>query len=339
MKKTMRVFMVILALVFVTTTLNSAMAGTFKIEPKGDKQIKIGVMDLVSAIEVAAHFNNLYSQWAKARGWDIQVFDLGGDMTKAASTMDNMITAGYDGIMINWTAPSAYAPQLKRAFDEGIPVIICAGDGMAEGMLANFVAWDTSMSGLTAEYLAGSVKPGSKLLAIYNSQIPVAAKRLRLAQLVFKESKLEVKQVLAPDPQMDMEVSSFDRVTNALLADTKKEIKGIWAQSDGQGLPAARAALALNREDVVVVTADDTPRAYEALRTMPNLIGVAGYNGNVVSMIDGVFGIFEDAFAGKPVRTNQFRGLDVYLVTKETAPPKGYFYNPRGTGYKGPKDY
>ncbi len=339
MKKISRFLTVIMSFAFIISALGTVNAGTFKIKPKGDKQIKIGVMDLVSAIEVAAHFNNLYKKWAKARGWDIQVFDLGADMTKAGPTMDNMITAGYDGIMINWTAPSAYAPQLKRAFEKGIPVIICAGDGMAEGMLANFVAWDTSMSGLTAEYLAGSVKSGSKLLAIYNSQIPVAAKRLRLAQLVFKESKLEVAQVLAPDPKMDMEVSSFDRVTNALLADTNKEIKGIWAQSDGQGIPAARAALALNRGDVVVVTADDTPRAYHALRTMPNLIGVAGYNGNVVSMIDGVFGIFEDAFAGKPIRTNQFRGLDVYLVTKETSPPKGYFYNPRGTGYKGAKDY
>jgi ABC-type sugar transport system substrate-binding protein len=106
------------------------------------------------------------------------------------------------------------------------------------------------------------------------------------------------------------------------------------------GIPAARAALALNREDVVVVTADDTPRAYEALRTMPNLIGLAGYNGYVAPMLDNMFGMMEDVFAGKPVRTNQFVGLDVYLVTKATAPPAGYYYNPRGTGYKGrPKDF
>ena len=340
MKKINRFLAVIFAFVFIISALGTVNAGTFKREPKGDKKIKIGVMDLISAIEVAASFNKMYKKWAEARGWDIQVFDLGFDMTKAGPTMDNMISAGYDGIIINWTAPAAYAPQLKRAYDEGIPVMIVAGDNMADGMLANFVAWDTAMGGLTAEYLAGNLNPGSKIIAYYNSAIPVAVKRFNFAKLVFEVSKLEIVQELTPDTNKDPEVDAFEKVTNVLLADTDKQIKGIWAQSDYMGIPAARAALALNRKDVIVVTADDTPRAYEALRTMPNVVGLAGYNGNVSPMLDEMFGMMEDAFAGKPIKTNQFRGLDVYMVTKETAPPKGYYYNPRGTGYSGrPMDF
>jgi len=340
MRKINRFFTVILSFAFIISALGTANAGTFKREPKGDKQIKIGVMDLISAIEVAASFNKMYKKWAEARDWDIQVFDLGFDMTKAGPTMDNMISAGYDGIIINWTAPAGYAPQLKRAYDAGIPVIIVAGDNMADGMLANWVAWDSAMAGLTAEYLSGNLNPGSKILAYYNSAIPVAVKRFHIAQTVFKENKFEIVQALTPDTNKDPEVDAFEKVTNVLLADTNKEIKGIWAQSDYMGIPAARAALALNRKDIIVATADDTPRAYEALRTMPNVVGLAGYNGNVGPMLDGMFGMLEDAFAGKPIRTNQFIGLDVYLVTKETAPPKGYYYNPRGTGYdKRPKDF
>ena len=335
MKKATRILMVILALVFVFSALGLANAGTLKIEPKGDKKIKIGVMDLQSAWEVAAGFNKLYKKWCKARGWECQIFDLGFKIERSQAVMDNMISAGYDGIIVNWTAPSYYKQQLKRAYDKGIPVIIIAGENMIPGMIANFVAWDTAMGGLTAELLAGSIKRGSKIIAYYNSGIPVAVKRYNFARAVFKENKIEIVASLTPSTGKDPEQDAFDKVTNTLLADSKKEIKGIWAQSDYMGIPAARAALALNRKDIIVVTADDTPRAYEALRTMPNLVGLAGYNGNVAPMLDGMFGMMEDAFAGKPIRTNQYRGMNVYLVTKETAPPKGYYFNPGGTGYEG----
>ncbi|MBT4266918.1 MAG: substrate-binding domain-containing protein [Deltaproteobacteria bacterium] len=340
MKKINRFLAVILSFAFIISALGTVNAGTFKIKAKGNKQIKIGVMDLNSAWGVAASFNAMYKKYAKARGWDIQVFNLGFKIEKSQGVMDNMISAGYDAIIVNWTAPSYYKRQLKKAYDKGIPVIIIAGDNFAPGMIANFVAWDTAMGGLTAEFLAGNIKRGSKVVAYYNSGIPAAVTRYNYAKVVFKKSKLDIVAELTPSPNKDAEVDAFEKVTNVLLADGNKQIKGIWAQSDYMGIPAARAALALNRRDVVVVTADDTPRAYDALRTMPNFMGIAGYNGNVSVMLNGIFGLFEDAFAGKPVRTNQYRGLDVYLVTKETAPPKGYYYNPGGTGYEGrAKDY
>ena len=153
MKKATRILIVILALVYVFSALGLANAETFKIKPKGDKQIKIGVMDLQSAWGVAASFNKMYKKWAKARGWDCQVFDLGFKIEKSQTVMANMVSAGYDAIIVNWTAPSYYKQQLKRAYDKGIPVIIIAGDNMIPGMIANFVAWDTAMGGLTAELL------------------------------------------------------------------------------------------------------------------------------------------------------------------------------------------
>ncbi len=340
MKKINRFITVILSFAFIISALGTVNAGTFKIEPKGDKKIKIGVMDLNSAWEVAAGFNKMYKKWAKARGWDCQVFDLGFKIEKSQAVMENMVSAGYDAIIVNWTAPSYYKQQLKMAYDKGIPVIIVAGENMIPGMIANFVAWDTAMGGLTAEFLAGNIERGSKILAYYNSGIPVAVKRYNFAKAVFADSKLEIVAALTPSTGKDPEQDAFDKVTNTLLADSKKEIKGIWAQSDYMGIPAARAALALNRKDIIVVTADDTPRAYDALRNMPNMLGIAGYNGNVKIFLDDIYAIFEDAFAGKPVRTNQYRGMNVYLVTKETAPPKGFYYNPGGTGYEGrAKDY
>lgn len=338
MKKTVRVLMVILVLVFAFSAIGVANGEVLQIKPKGDKKIKIGVMDLISSIEVAALFNQRYQKWSKARGWDCQIFDLNFNFAQAGPVMENMISAGYDGIIVNWTAPKLYEKQIRKAFDKGIPVIIVAGFDMVPGLLADFVAWNSAMGGMTAEFLSGKLKRGDKILAYYYSTITASVTRFRVAKAIFDAYGIEIAQQLSPTPGKDPAQDAYDSITNALLSDTKKEIKGIWALSDSHGVPAARAAGDAGRKDVVVVTADDSPRAYTALRTLPNLKGVVGYNGTAHVFIDDMFELFEKVFAGEPVETHQYRGLDCYLVTKENIPPEGYFYSP--CGYKGrPKDY
>lgn len=338
MKKVTRVLMVILALVYVTTALGLANAEMMQIKPKGDKKIKIGVMDLISSIEAAANFNKRYVKRAKERGWECQIFDLNFNYGQAQPVMENMITAGYDGIIINWTEPEGYKMQIKKAFDKGIPVIIIAGFKKLPGIVADFVAWNTAIAGMNAEYLAGRLKRGDKIVAAYHSTLSFAVTRFQIAKKVFDLYGIEVVQELSPTPGKDPDQDAYDSVTNVLLRDSKKEIKGIWAQTEGYGLPAARAARDSGRKDVIVTTGDDSPRTYEALRTIPNLKAVIGYNGNLDVYIDDLFKIFDKVFAGEAVEMNQYRGIDCYLVTKENLPPRGYFYST--CGYEGrPKDY
>ncbi len=336
MKKRMRVLMMIVAFVYVIGALGLANAEVLQIKAKGDKKIKIGVMDLISAIEVAALFNARYKEWSKKRGWDCQVFDLNFNMAEAPTVMDNMISAGYDAIIVNWTAPSLYKDQIKKAFDKGIPVIIVAGFDMVPGLVADFVAWNSAMGGMTAEYLSGRLNRGDKIIAYYYGQITASVSRYKIAKSVFDQHGIKIAQEIYPaggDPAQE----TYDAITNALLADKNKEIKGIWALSDSHGPAAARAAGDAKRDDVVVVTADDSPQTYKALRNLPNLQGVIGYNGNAHVFMEDMFAVLDKAFAGEPVETNQYRGMDCYLVTKENQPPEGYFYST--TGYKGPKDY
>ena len=58
---------VILSVVFLFMTYGTVPAGEFKIKSKGNKKIKIGVMDLISSISVAALANGYYRKWAKER--------------------------------------------------------------------------------------------------------------------------------------------------------------------------------------------------------------------------------------------------------------------------------
>jgi len=339
MKKATRVLMVILALVYVFSAIGLANAEVMQIKPKGDKKIKIGVMDLISSIEVAALFNQRHQKWSKDRGWDCQIFDLNFNIAQSQTVMENMISAGYDGIIVNWTAPKYYEKQIKKAFDKGIPVIIIAGFNMVPGLIADFVAWNSAMGGMTAEYLSGRLKRGDKIIAYYYTGIASAVTRFAFAKAGFDAYGIEIAQEMSPTPGKDPAQDAYDSIKNALLGDTKKEIKGIWALSDSHGVSAARAAGDVGRKDVIVVTADDSPRTYEALRTLPNLQGVVGYNGTANVFMDDMFAIFEKVFAGEPVETHQYRGLDCYLVTKENIPPRGYFYSPCGSYEGRPKDY
>ncbi len=122
MKKIQTVLIVLVAFIFIATTLGTAQAGTFQIPPKGKKKIKIGVLDLITAIEVSALANNYYRKWAKERGWDIQVFDMGFNYANAQGIMDNMITAVYDAIIVNWVDFKYYPKQVLKAYEKGIPV-------------------------------------------------------------------------------------------------------------------------------------------------------------------------------------------------------------------------
>ena len=90
MKKATRFLMVILVLVYAVTCIGLANAEVLQIKPKGDKKIKIGVMDLISSIEVAALFNQRYQKWSKERGWDCQIFDLNFNFAQAGPVMENV---------------------------------------------------------------------------------------------------------------------------------------------------------------------------------------------------------------------------------------------------------
>ena len=262
MKKIRNVLIVILALVFVAGTLGSANAGMFQIKPKGDKKIKVGVMDLISAISVAALANGYYKKWATQRGWDLQVFNLNIDYTKAGPTMENMITAGYDAIIVNWTDFKYYDQQIMKAYKAGIPVQGIACGNMRPGVISHGIAPSMPFGSLSALYLATKIPEGSKILVYHDPKLATSQMRFEAAQVVFKNYNITVKQELHYPGAGDPSQVSYEMLKNALLADTKKELAGIWCHWEGYGISAARAAHDLGRDELIVTCTDDSPQPH-----------------------------------------------------------------------------
>jgi ABC-type sugar transport system substrate-binding protein len=326
------------ALIFVATTLGSAQAGTFQIKPKGNKKIKIGVLDLITSIEVSALACNSYRKLAKERGWDLQVFDMAFNYANAQSIMDNMITAGYDGIIVNWVDFHYYDQQVLKAYNKGIPVQGIACGNNVPGVISQGIAPDMGTGALSSLYLASKLHAGDKILVFFNPAVGDNVFRFNSAKVTFDTYKIKIAQELNYPGSGDPSQVCYEMMRNAILADTKKEIKGIWTCWEGWGIPAARAAIDMGRKDIIVVTIDDSPNTYKELRELSTLYATSGTNWDFVNWTGHLFRNFDIIFAGKPFEDQNVWFSIPNLVTKDNLPPPGYYYSP--CGYKGrPPDF
>jgi len=222
-------FTIMLVFVFTGFTIGAVSAETLQIKPKTNKKIKIGVIDLISAIEVAALFNNHYKEAAKRRGWEVQVMDLNMAREKGEQTLDNLITAGYDGVIINWTAVTFFEKALARAYDNGIPVFGLACGAVTKGITGEYSMWDGAGGALGANYLAVKLGQGKKVLAFYDPQQAIHRQRFGGAKGVLEAYGIQIKELHYPgsgDPQM---TADLDRVQNTCYLIAVDHSRLTWA--------------------------------------------------------------------------------------------------------------
>lgn len=339
MSKIMHTIMVtVLALAFVITSIGLAGAAEMKIKPKGNKKIKIAVLDLISSIEVAALANGWYKKHAQERKWQVDIFDLKVNYGQAGPIMENIIAAGYDGVIVNWTNYKYFAPQCKAAAAKGIPIVGVACGANVPGVLATITSGECAFGAISGEYLCNKLNPGDKIIALFDPNVNTNTYRYAAAKAAFGLYQIKIAQELYFPGTGDPYQVGYELAKNAILADAKKEIKGIWTPWEGYGVSAARAAHDLKRDDIIVVTSDDSPNTYTAMRELPTLWGTSATLGYTPLWTGQVFEYFDKVFAGKALSMGQTNGEQPYLVTKDNLPPKGYFFKYSGV-YKGKPDF
>ena len=329
---------ILLGLVFVMFTFAHAYAGkVFQIEPKSDKKMKIGVIDLISDLEVAAIANNLYIKESKARGWTCHVYDTKGNSPEAGNIMNNLIIAGFDAIIVNWTNPKFFEAQAKKAFAKGIPVFGNHASKPVDGMVADFSGSNYSQGALVADYLVNHTKADDGFVLIYSGTVPCNVERSIGAKAVLDANNRKIVQELTWTGGSDLLQWGYDMVNSTLLGDTEKKIKAIWTSYEGYSIAAARAVGDRGRTDIIVGGVDDSPRTYTELRKLAALQMEVGLIGDFDIMIKKMFEELDNIFAGKEFKVQQFL-FPSYIVTKDTLPPEGYFFKKSGN-YSGPKDF
>jgi len=296
------------------------------------------VIDLNSAIEISAKLNQLHLKNAKARGWQLEVFNLKDNAPEAGNALDNMVTAGYDAVIIPYLGMKGFENSVKKAFDKGVPVITVAALGANyPGIVADVGPMMGTTGAIVAESLAQKLSMGDKVVAMYIPALDNQVVRWLGAKGIFEAYHIPVVRELLYPLTGDPFQWAYDQTKNVLLADSKKEIKGIWDTFDGFGTNAARAAHEMGRDDVLVATIDDTSSSLTAIEKLPTMWATSGYVCQSKEISARIFELLDKIFKGEPVQSQQVISFSPILVTKDNLPPKGYYVNP--CGYKGPPDY
>lgn len=310
---------------------------SMKINPKGKKKITIGVIDPNAGIEVAAQFNKKHSAEAARRGWDIRFVDLKDNIPQGGAAMENMISAGYDGIILHWMPLRVVDKQIKMAFDKGIPVIslICQG-ARTPSVLAEIGFMEAAHGAMLAEYLGNKLQAGDKVVTVTIPMLEKHAIQLGGFKGVADTYKLNIVQNLQFQFSGDPVQWAYEQIANVLVADGKKEIKGIYVSTEVLAISAARAVHDRGRDDITLVMSDDSAHVYKEMPKLPALQAVVAMSIHEKSMNDLAFSLFDKVFKGESVPSQRWYPTLGSLMTRDKLPPPGYAYDACG-GYKGRK--
>ena len=85
-------------------------------------------------------------------GAEVSVINTNNDFAELASRIEDVVSAGTDGIVLVSADPNQVANQLQEAFDANIPVFGC-DSGFIEGMQINATSDNYQMGELIVRYL------------------------------------------------------------------------------------------------------------------------------------------------------------------------------------------
>lgn len=230
----------------------------------GSKEYKIA---LLMSHQTNA-FTTAVSQGAKDKGAElgvtVEVFDGGQDQAKQASQMEQCITQGYDGILVEPISVDGIAPSVKAANEAGIPVITQT-QKMTQQELAKAYCGgnDASAGELQMQKAVEALGGKGNIVVLYG---PMGSD----GQLIRKEG---YDKILAdnPDVKIVFEDTANWKTDEALAKmetwlQTGTEINAVVAQNDSMALGAQKAIEdAGKQDDILVFGVDAVPEGIASI--------------------------------------------------------------------------
>jgi ribose transport system substrate-binding protein len=172
------------------------------------------------------------------------------DVNGQIQQIRNLISAGVDAIIVNPNSATALNAVFQEAEDQGIQVY--ATDQAVEAeFVTNVVIDQTEWGALNAEWLAGELGEGGRIVAINGiAGHPANEARWSGAQQVFEEAGIEV----LTNANADWDEATAQQTMSDLLA-TYQNLDGVFTQ-DGMALGVFRALEANDRVGEVAQTGE-----------------------------------------------------------------------------------
>ena len=226
----------------------------------GGKEVtKVGLMLQDISNPFFAAMQTGMQEEAKAQGFEINVQDGRQDLGTQNDQIDAFISQGVQLILLNAVDSEGIGSAVARAQAAGIVVV--AVDVDAAGADAA-VTTDNVLAGRQAcEALVEKIGGKGNVLFVEGTPTTAPQDRVKGCEEVMKENP-DVK-VVARQAGKNDRASGLALTTDMLTAN--KDVQGIFAINDPEGLGAELAIQQANRTGITVVGVDGSPEAVKAL--------------------------------------------------------------------------
>lgn len=237
-------------------------------------------------------------------GAEVSVINTNNDFAELASRIEDVVSAGTDGIVLVSADPNQVANQLQEAFDANIPVFGC-DSGFVEGMQINATSDNYQMGELIVRYLFDDLMDGEgTVIALTHRPHPGVVKRCEAFDDIIKEypniQLITEQHVPAEQPINDAQ----DIVENLLLSNAEENsITAIWAAWDEPAIGAAQALKEAGREEVLVTGVDGNEQAVSLIKEDSNLKATVKQNFEGMAQI--VYEQMEKYFDGEAIDSGE----------------------------------
>ena len=203
-------------------------------------------------------------------GAEVSVINTNNDFSQLASRLEDVVSAGTDGIVLVSADPGQLSNQLQDVFESEIPVFGC-DSGFIEGMQVNATSDNYQMGELIVKYLFDDLMGGKgTVIALTHRPHPGVVKRCEAFDDLIKEypdiTLITEQHVPAEQPINDAQ----DIVENLLLANPDPDsITAIWAAWDEPAIGATQALQEAGRSQVLVTGVDGNEQAISLVKREP----------------------------------------------------------------------
>jgi ABC-type sugar transport system substrate-binding protein len=148
---------------------------------------KIGILDVAAADPGAALLESSARQAAAKLGWTTVSIDAGGDPSKMAAGMKQLVAENVNAVLLDAVDPAAVADGLRQAASSKIPVVLYGGAGTVAPNVTQIVPNDFALASIASDYLINSLNGTGNVAIMTTDGITWSRNRSQLFEQIAKQ--------------------------------------------------------------------------------------------------------------------------------------------------------
>lgn len=307
-----------------TPSLTPQQASPTSRPPSGEKKV-IGVVSICGACTGQARAIESYRAEAAKRGWEVQVVDMAGDLSKAIAGFENFIASGVDALIDGAIDTELLTDVIAKANQAGIPFLVESGFWIP-GVTCMVGQDSFRMGQVQGTYMVDRMQGKGNVVMLTARPARNVAMREDIVRTILGEYEnikiLETHEIDFANPVADARRTMETWLTRY---PNPGDITAVWCGWDDPCMGAAAAIDAAGRKEIFLIGNDAGPEAMELI------CGDSAFDATVyvdyTTLGKVMFEQLDKIFAtGKPDARNVY--IELPIVSRADCPPNPPYYPP-----------